>query len=235
MPEFSSLVCAVSRSSQGNMSLYYGDTKNALNNRRDFLQPLGIDYRDLVCAKQVHGKTVRKVRLADRGRGALSYEDSFPDTDAFITDELNVSLAIFTADCLSVFLFDPVTPAVGLVHAGWKGTKERVTACTVDAMKKEFNSKPQDLYAAFGPAIRNCCYEVEDEFRGFFPQDVAEKDGRLFFDIASANRRALLDSGVTAANITDSGICTFSNMAEFFSFRGQADASGRMISVIMLK
>ena len=108
-----------------NMSLFYGDTREALSNRKNFLNSLGIDYQYLVCAQQVHSSYVRYAREEDKGKGALSYDRAIADTDALITDRRNLPLAVFTADCLSVFLYDAVTPAVGLVHAGWRSSKKK--------------------------------------------------------------------------------------------------------------
>jgi len=86
------------------MSLSYGDIKNSLANRKKFLQSVGIDYRYLICAQQVHGKNVAYMRQEDKGSGALDYASSIVDTDGFITDQPGVPLAILTADCLSVFI-----------------------------------------------------------------------------------------------------------------------------------
>src|SRR3989338_3108678 len=76
------LLCAFSTRIWGNMSLSYGDTGNALENRKNFLKGLGIDYRGLVCTKQVHGSLTRYIRKIDSGKGALSYDNAISDTDA---------------------------------------------------------------------------------------------------------------------------------------------------------
>lgn len=230
----SSVVFAFSRRPQ-NTSLFHGDVRDALANRKDFLSLLQIDYRDLVCAKQVHGSNVEYVREADKGRGALDYNDALAGTDALITDQIGVPLAIFTADCLSIFIYSPMAHAIAMVHAGWKGTKEDISGKTVKAMVKEFGLGPETLRVSFGPAIRSCCYEVGEEFRGYFPGAVAQNSGRYYLDLAAVNRKQLLESGVEAENISDSGICTSCRNKEFFSYRKEKEAAGRMISVIMLK
>jgi len=107
------LVHAFSSRYEGNMSLSYGDTRDSLNNRENFLAGLGINYKDLVCAQQVHGNQVLYVTEKDKGKGALDYHTAIADTDALVTDKKNLPLAVFTADCLSVFLYDPSTPAIG--------------------------------------------------------------------------------------------------------------------------
>jgi len=217
------------------MSLHYGDAAGALENRSDFLSNLGIDYRSLVCAKQVHGDRVRYVREEDLGNGALTYATAITDTDAFVTDELNIPLAIFTADCLSVFLYDPETPAIGLVHAGWRSTKAGILGKTIRMMRDKFDTRAQNLIVNFGPAIRKCCYGVGKEFRDYFPVDVIEKSGKFYLDLAGINKRQAIDSGVREDNIFDPGICTSCRNNEFFSFRREGKNCGRMISVMMLK
>ena len=220
----------------GNMSLFYGDTKDALANRKNFLAGCGIDYQDLVCAKQVHGNRVRVVTEKERGSGALTYDSSLADTDALVTDKKNLPLAIFTADCLSVYLYDPDKPAIGLAHAGWRSSKENITAATIKLMKEKFNTRPENLYAAFGPSLRKCCYDVGEEFREHFtPEHLLKRDNRIYLDLIGINRKQLLESGMKEKNIFDSAICTSCRNNEFFSFRKEDKESGRMISVIMLR
>ncbi len=230
------LFCAFSTRISGNMSLSYGDTANALQNRNNFLKRLGIDYRDLICAKQVHGSAVRYTRRIDLGKGALSYGNAIAATDALITDKKNVPLAIFTADCLSVFLYDYKSPGIGLVHAGWRSSKENITVKTVKLMQEKFNTKVEDLYAGFGPAIRECCYEVGGDFAGFFaPEYVIKRDNRYYLDLAAINKKQLLAAGVRDKNIFDPRICTFCRSEEFFSYRKEGASCGRMMSVMMLR
>jgi len=230
----SNLIGAFSSRASGNMSLVYGKTEGALDNRRRFLKDLGIDYRDLVCSQQVHGSRVRYIQEADKGKGALSYETAIASTDAIITDKKRLPLAIFTADCLSVFLYDPDKLAIGVVHAGWRSTKNNICIETIKLMQEEFNSDPNNLYAAFGPAMRSCCFEVENEVRDSFSSGLIQRDNRYYLDLAGINKNQLLDSGVKDRNIFDCGICTVCRNAEFFSYRKEKDGSGRMMSVMML-
>jgi YfiH family protein len=219
----------------GNMSLNYGQAENSPESRRHFLAELGINYRSIVCAKQVHGCRIRRARSQDAGKGALSYDTAIADTDALITDEKNLALAVFIADCLSVFLYDAKHQAIGLVHAGWRGSQENILAKSLKAMENEFATQGKDIYAAFGPAIRSCCYEVGEEFKQNFPAGLIEENGRLFLDLVQTNRKQLLDFGASEANIFDCGICTCCQNQDYFSFRKEGASCGRMISVMMLK
>ena len=230
----SALTCALSTRHFQNMSLFYGDTKDALINRQRFLGALGIDYLDLVCAKQIHSSQIRYAQEEDRGKGALSYDTAISDTDAFITNKRRLPLAIFTADCLSIFLYDPITAAIGLIHAGWRSTRENITAKTVQLMAEKFNTQAQDLYIGFGLAIRACCYEVDKEFGNLFAYGLTERFNRYYLDLAGINKKQLLDLGIKEINISDSKICTSCQNDDFFSYRKEGSSCGRMMSVMML-
>lgn len=228
------LICATSSRHQGNMSLVYGDTKGALKNREYFLQGLGINYQDLVCARQVHGSCARYVRDEDKGRG-VSYGTAVADTDALVTDKKNLALAVFTADCLSIFLYDAKTPAIGLIHAGWQSTKENIAAKTLRLMQREFHTRLEDLSVGFGPAIRSCCYEVGGDFADFFPDGLTTRNNRYYLDLVGINKKQILASGAQEVNIFDSCHCTSCQNKDFFSYRKEGKNCGRMMSVIMLK
>ena len=108
----------------------------------------------------MHQGHVEVVTDAHRGRGARSDGDAIPATDALITRRPGVVLAVMTADCVPVIVFDPTLPAVGIAHAGWAGTLLHVTRRTVEKMQAEFGSDPGSLVAAVGPSIGPATYEV---------------------------------------------------------------------------
>jgi len=231
----SGVTAAVSTRDSGNMSLSYGDASKSLDNRKAFLNTLGIDYRSLVCAKQIHASRISYISEDKLGRGALRYEEAIADTDALVTDRRNLPLAVFTADCLSVFLYDPSTPAISVVHAGWRSSREEIVLKTIKFMQDKFNAAPEKLLAAFGPCIRSCCYEVSGEFLEFFPDNLIKKDSRDYLDLSAVNKKQLLASGLREPNITDCRMCTFCRNTDFFSYRKESELAGRMMSVMMLK
>ncbi|HLD83040.1 MAG TPA: peptidoglycan editing factor PgeF [Candidatus Omnitrophota bacterium] len=236
IPTFSppGLLYGFSNRQSGNMSLSYGDTANSLANRKKFLAGIGIDYRDLTCAKQVHGFCIRQVLEEDKGSGAKSYEDSIADTDGLITKVKRLPLAIFSADCLSIFLYDALAPAIGLVHAGWRSAKKNIVLKAIQLMGLKFNTQAEDLYVYFGPGIRSCCYEVGSEFRQVFPDSLQERGGHFYLDLAGINKKQLFSLGVKEDNLFDPCLCTSCKNRDFFSFRKEGSACGRMLSVIML-
>ena len=188
----------------------------------------GFDISRVFWRKQVHGDEILE---AQGGAGASK---GCPDADAYITDEKDLPIAIRTADCVPVFIFDPRRRAIGLAHAGWKGTYKSIAAKTVQKMREKYASQPADLKVFLGPSIRECCYQVGEEFRKYFPSHVHDRDGCLYADVVGANRQQLLKAGVRQEDILDSGICTCCNK-DYFSFRRDGSKAGRMISVMMLK
>lgn len=192
----------------------------------DFLvDHLGSFVSYVVTIRQVHGN---RIVVADR------HTSHGLEADGVITRQKGIPLTVRTADCLPVFLFDPGSRAIGLIHAGWKSTRERILVRAVEKMKEEFGVEPVNLKAAFGPVIGSCCYEVGKEFRDYFPEEVTEKEGHFFLDLPLINKRQLLASGVPGDHIFVSNSCTACDL-NYFSYRREGEKAGRMISVIMLK
>lgn len=187
----------------------------------------GVDIPQVFWRKQIHGDDIV---VAANSPAACR---DCPDADAYVTNERHLPIAIRTADCVPVFIFDPVQKAIGLAHAGWKGTHQRIVAKTVKTLQDKFNSQCYDLKVAIGPCIRPCCYQVGAEFKQSFPKDIVERGGHLYLDVAASNHRQLLEAGVLAEHITDCGVCTCCD-PNYFSFRRDGDKSGRMISLMML-
>jgi len=229
------LAAGFSRRSHGNMSLVYADTAGATQNRKRFLEGLGIDYRNLACGQQIHGSAVVFVTEKERGRGALAHQDAISACDALVTASKGIPIAVFTADCLSVFLLDKKTPSVAIVHAGRRSTAERILSKTIGLLRERFKTGPEDIHLYFGPAIGSCCYGVNAEFANSFKPHIIEHNGNYYLDLAAANRDQAREEGVPLENISDSCLCTSCLRQDFFSYRREAGNCGRMISVIMLK
>lgn len=218
-----------------NLGFYNTSLKDLKANRFNFLKDLGINYKNLVCAKQPHSNKIVLVKREQKGKGATNLENAIAGVDGFLTNEKNLPLAVFTADCLSIFLFDPKNNAVGLVHAGWRGTRKKITEKVASKMKKYFGTKPQDLIVGFGPAIRICCYKVEGNFKRYFSKYLVRRENNLYLDIVALNFKQLIKLGVKKKNILDSKICTCCQNKHFFSYRREGKRAGRMMSLIMLK
>ncbi len=205
--------------------------KSALNlsdeQKEYLLSHVGVDIDGVVNINQVHGEEVFFAKRKDLD------ETIVQDADALVTDEVDVALAVRTADCLPIFLADPGKNVIGVVHAGWKGSKQEVLVNTIDLMKRKWGCLPRDFLIGFGPVIMDCCYQVGAEFKDFFPEEIVESEGSLYLDLMAVNKRQAVQLGVREENIMESEICTCCD-PHFFSYRRDGEKTGRMISIIML-
>jgi hypothetical protein len=164
-----------------------------------------------------------------------------PDADIILTKDPEVTLFMRYADCLPLLLHDPVQQAIGLAHAGWKGTVQRVAAKAVEEMEKQFGSNATDLIAAIGPGIcaehyevgSNVISEVESAFGQAAANLLPSRNGSTHFDLFAANVLALKEVGVE--RIESSGICTASNTEDWFSHRAEHGRTGRFGALLTLK
>ena len=231
---------AFSTRSCGNMALHTGDLPDdVIRRRRQFIETQGLSLRQLVAARQVHGARVQVVDAVMAGAGAESQESAVPQTDAMVTSEPEIVLGIFTADCLPLFLYDPDTPAIAVVHAGWRGALNRIAAFTLETMVKTFGTRPGRVWAAVGPGICRNCFEVApdlaERFRGADPQAVAKIDSIFHVDLTGFVARDLVSAGMNPGRVVFSGICTACNPETFFSYRAGGGTPGRMMGIIGLK
>ena len=149
--------------------------------------------------------------------------------DALVSRTPGVAVSVRTADCFPILLADPETRAVAAIHAGWRGTAAGVVRSSLDRMRKKFGTDPENVFAAIGPGIGQCCYEVGIEVaRQFGMRDA----GNL--DLAVENKNQLIASGLQPDRIERVGSCTFCHPAQFFSWRRDHDRAGRMISFIRI-
>ncbi len=227
-----------------NMGFHVGDDPDSvLENRAIVAQVLGFEPESLTVASQVHGAAVAALRLRDRGRGSVDAADAIPGTDAMITNETDVPLAILVADCVAISLYDPVKNAIGMVHAGWKGTLARVAEAAVRRMTDEYGSDPAEIVAGLSPAIGPCHYEIGSDvassYQSAFGEDasrmiVTGSNGTLRLDIWEANVHQLLRAGVVGPRIGASRRCTACEPERFYSYRRDGVRTGRFCGVIML-
>ena len=242
---FTSRLGGVSKGSyqQLNLGFHTGDNQQTvLSNRRIIAEAIGLDYRDFVAGQQVHANRIHHVRQEDRGRGALSYQDSITGVDALITSEKALPLLSLYADCVPILLADPIKRIVALAHAGWKGTLLRVVQKTVGQMQEIYHCSPQDILAAIGPAISGDNYQVDNrvlsEFRLIFKDweefSIAIGKERYKLNLPLANSMQLAAMGIPVQQISMSGFCTYRDNELFFSYRKDGGKTGRMASIISI-
>jgi YfiH family protein len=207
--------------------------------RQRWSRAAGIDPAALTTAHQVHGRAVLSVGLNDRGNADPRDARPRGRADGLITATPGVALMTLHADCLPIILADPALPAVGVVHAGWRGTVVNAVSATVDAMQSEFGADPARMVALLGPAIRSCCYEVGDEVVEAW-RDIAGDEAdialamgprRSHFDLVKANVWLLQRSGIASDRIDDQAWCTQCNGDRWFSHRAQGPETGRFAAI----
>ena len=175
-------------------------------------------FPNLATLQQIHSATPVAAcgRAGNLGQG-----------DALTERTPSAVVAVRTADCIPILLADARNRAVAVVHAGWRGTVAEIAARAVEAMAREFGTRPEDLHAAIGPGIGKCCYEVGPEVAAHFGAA-----GRANIDLAEANRRQLEACGIPAARLYVAGLCTQCLAEEFHSFRRDRENAGRNYSFV---
>jgi hypothetical protein len=161
--------------------------------------------------------------------------------DIIITNKPEVTLFMRYADCVPIIFYDPAHQAIGLAHAGWRGTVAKVAEKAVEAMQTDYGSRPEDMTACIGPAICSEHYEVGEDVvgqaRAAFGDDaetlLPRANGSVHFDLVGANRLTLQQAGIR--NIEISGLCTAADTANWFSHRASGGRTGRFGALIALK
>lgn len=179
---------------------------------------------DLVSLSQIHSDICV---FASGGAGRIGRGD------ALVTVTPGLRIGVRTADCVPVLLVDPVRRAVAAVHAGWRGTAQAISAKVVARMREGVGSSPGSLVAAIGPGIGPCCYEVGPEVASQFGEWFPERhdlDRQTRIDLAEANRRQLLRSGLRPDSVCRLELCTCCSGGEFHSWRRNGARAGRMVA-----
>lgn len=228
-----------------NLSFARGDEEGRV--RENFARlgrAMGLDCRNLVFSDQTHTSNVRVVTEADRGKGFVREKD-YRDVDGLVTNVPGLVLAAFYADCVPLFLVDPVHRAVGLSHSGWKGTVGKIGKRTVELMKEQYGTRPEDLTAAIGPSICQDCYEVSEDVIGQF-QEAFEKtywkeifyekpDGKYQLNLWRANELIFREAGLLPERILTTDLCTCCNAKLLFSHWASKGKRGNLGAFLMLK
>lgn len=228
-----------------NVSFTRGDQEEAVReNYRRLGAAMGFSCENLVCTDQTHTVNLRVVTEEDRGKGFVCPKD-YTDIDGLVTDVPGLVLAAFYADCVPLYLVDPVRRCIGLSHAGWRGTVGKIGKKTVELMREQYGSSPEDLVAAIGPSICQSCYEVSrdviEKFQEafderFWPELFYEKGGGKYqLNLWRANELGFLEAGVRAERIAAAGVCTCCNPELLFSHRASRGRRGNLGAFLMLK
>ncbi|MBB5172160.1 peptidoglycan editing factor PgeF [Texcoconibacillus texcoconensis] len=228
-----------------NMAFGIGDEDdNVLENRRLFGQEIGFSLSQWIVPEQVHEVSVRKVTKTACGLGAKEKSTEIKSTDALYTDQADVLLVSFYADCVPIYVFVPSRGIVGLAHAGWRGTVGRIGVRLIDEIIKSEGISTNDIFVAIGPSISGPCYEVDNkvirhvkELGMNLSKDVVTETSGQRYQLAlkSLNQDLLLAYGILPEHIFLSNHCTYQDPSLFYSYRRDGANTGRMISYIGIK
>ena len=215
---------------------------------------------NFVLSKQTHTINVRKVTEKDIDKGLYKDMD-YTDVDGLVTNVKNITLSTFYADCVPLYFYDPVNNAIGLSHAGWRGTVNNIAKETLYMMNQEYGTKEKDVVCAIGPSICVNCYEVsadvanefiekydiqdvpiyDDNVKSqdmdmlIFKKNVDVSEEKYMLNLWACNYRNLTNLGVLEENIYIPDICTCENKDILFSHRGLNGKRGNLGAFMMLR
>ena len=227
-----------------NFAFSRGDNpENVIENYKIFSDAVGFDYNSLVTSSQDHHTYVRPVTKNECGIGIWREKDIM-SVDALITNEPNVTLVTHYADCTPLFFVDTVGKAIGLAHAGWRGTVGKIGEEVIKKMTALYGTNPSNVVVAIGPAISKCCYEVDedcaenfynlkdlDNSKFIFPKE----DGKYMIDLLETNRQIVMKEGVKKENIVLSDLCTKCNSDLLWSHRATNGHRGTMCAFMCIE
>ncbi len=228
-----------------NLALHVGDKReDVLKNRSKLARSLHMPPRKLITSNQVHGTQISVAGQEENNNFDANHFRSAGESDALITDQRDLCLLIFIADCVPLFLFDYRKQVIAVIHAGWKGTIDLITHKTIQQMKACWGCKPQDILCAIGPSIGPCCYQVGPEViiraKEAFPEEKElihsiSSEGKGYFNLWQANKIQLLHCQIPDKNIEVAELCTCCHTDIFFSNRREGGITGRFAAGIMLR
>jgi polyphenol oxidase len=233
------VLCAISKASDGNMDFRFDDEETVINNRTRFLEKYGILYEDHIAMRCNHGDTINLVTSFHAEVGARSQEEQL-ESEVLITQEKGLALMLFTADCQPTSFYDPVTETIALAHVSRKTLTDDLSKKVVKVLEETYGTLPENLLVSIGPSVQRETYayplpleEEHDALVGF----IEEKDGMAHIDLVGAHIKQLTEVDIPLANISASTEDTAGG--DYFSYfkskqEGQED-QGRMATILMLR
>lgn len=211
----------------------------ASTNYEKICEKLDIDPNKIIMSAQKHTDIVKNIK---------EYTDEkFEFVDGFITNKKNIPLVTKYADCTPIILYDKMKNVIGNVHSGWRGTFQRISAKAVKLMIEKYNCNPADIVVCIGPCIKQCHFQVEEDFIYKFKQEfgyidkyykigeVIEGKQKYYFDTTNLIIDYLTEIGIKRENIFDSNICSVCNVAHMSSYRAEKENADRNMNIVMLK
>ncbi len=202
------------------------DEKIVDENRKFFFNSINLKPDNIVYQKQIHGNKVTYV----------SEPGNVGESDSLITDKPNLGLTISTADCTPIFIYDKENNVIAGVHSGWRGTVKKILLETLEKLKSDFNSKPENLYVYIAPSISQEKYEVGIEVAEKFEDKyLFRTNDKIYLDVAGVNYDFLINFGLIKSNVQYSQLCSYKMENLLHSYRRDGLHSGRSLGVIAMK
>ncbi|MGN0407977.1 MAG: peptidoglycan editing factor PgeF [Bacteroides sp.] len=232
-----------------NLNFGRGDDENAvLENFKRFAKAIDTPVENMVCSMQTHTTNVIKVTKDDCGNGIITPQ-KFNDVDGLITNEPGVCLVTTYADCVPLYFIDVAGRAVGLSHSGWRGTVGNITNVTVEKMREEFGTLPENIVTFIGPSICKNCYEVSEDVAMKFAEvyteeeqqkiltkkNVVQGEQKYLLDLHAANVINMKNAGIPIDNIHVTDLCTCCNPNFFFSHRASRGQRGGLCAFLEIR
>lgn len=211
--QFPEMVALISEKKDGSMRISSFNAEETAKNREKFFIEQGIDPEKVFAALLVHGTKV-KVIMSKEPR-------VLPATDALVSTEKGLFLTITGADCFPVFFYDPTKAAIGVAHAGWRGTVAGIAKEVINKIERMGNDV-KDIHVAIGPGICTKHFDIKPENEQLFAQwpfAIGKENGKVCIDLQSVLKHQLLEAGIQENNIETTTLCTFCDSEKFFSYR----------------
>lgn len=225
-----------------NLGLRRGDDDElVLKNFDLFCEAINVDRKTLVAGAQEHHTNIKRVTALDGGNG-IDLPKKWEDVDGLCTNEEEITLIVYAADCVPLYFYDAKNRAIGLAHAGWRGTVSNMAGVMVERMAEEFGTLPEDLLCAIGPSIGPESFEVDppcaEEFLKLDSHEKFVKDdgnGKFHVNLWETNRQLLLKAGVKAENISVGEVDSYKEGSLIFSHRRTRGQRGSNAAFLTLK
>ena len=229
--QFPELIVIMSEKEDGSMKIFKDGEIGDINqkNRQIFFEKSGINDNAVISANLVHGNHVEVVAGVDI--------KIIPETDALITKESKILLAVTIADCVPVFFYEKERGIIALAHAGWRGVVGNILKNTVEEISK-IGGDVNNLYVALGPGINECHFEIKEDVLGMFAnysESIVKRDGKIFVNLKGIIIKQLIGLGIKEVNIENNETCTFEAENLFSYRRSNAQSSDSMIALIGFK
>lgn len=214
-----------------------------LGNYKKLAKVLGINYNHIIRPYQTHTDVIKKVE--EIPSDIQIFPKEYWEVDGLLTNKRDITFSLGYADCIPLFLYDPVKKVIGDIHSGWKGTLKKIGQKAVYKMIEEYGCNPKDIICCIGPSIRKCHFEVDEDVQTMFYNEfsytkiindiIKKKNEKYCIDTVLINKIILEEAGLKEENIIDSKICTVCNSKLMHSYRETKDLAGRNTAIIGMK